>query len=217
MASREVWSARGCAVRRAEREGLLRSGLRVSVVAAGWTLLASVAGIWVGAALGSVALIAFGAVGLLDAAGSVTLAVHFRLAGTGHHRADHAERIALRVITAGLVAVGVSTAAVSLVRLVSHAGSRQSIAGVSIAAASLAALTLLAFRKRWVASRLPSRALLADSHLSAVGAVLAAVALAGTAATALFGWWWADPVAAIGIAVVAVQLGVTMAREPPPD
>lgn len=199
---------------RADRERLLRSGHRISIVAALWTVVASVTGIWIGATLGSVALVAFGAVGVLDAAGSVTLVVHFGLARTGSHRADHAERVAFGVITLGLVVVGATTAVVSVLRLVASQGSQQSLSGVLIAAASLVVLSGLGLRKRWVALRVPSRALLADSHLSAVGAFLAGVTLAGTAATAAFGWWWADPAAAIGIAVVAARLGVTMIREP---
>jgi divalent metal cation (Fe/Co/Zn/Cd) transporter len=72
-------------------------------------------------------------------------------------------------------------------------------------------------RKRYVAVRLPSGALLADSRLSAIGALLAVVAVGGTAATQALGWWWADPVAALMIAIIAGWLGVVMARAPLTD
>jgi divalent metal cation (Fe/Co/Zn/Cd) transporter len=191
----------------------LRSGLRVSAVAAGWTLAASVAGVWIGVAQHSVALLAFGAVGLLDAAGSVTLVVHFALARTGHHRADHTERVAVRLITIGLVAVGVATVIVSALRLVNRQGGSASWAAIALAGASLGVLTVLALRKRWVARVLPSHALLADSHLSAVGAVLAAVTLVGVVATRTLGWWWADPAAAVAIGAAAGGIAVSLARE----
>ncbi len=194
----------------------LRSGLEVSAVAGAWTLAASTAGIWIGLAQHSVALLAFGVVGLLDAAGSVTLVTHFALAGSGHHRADHVERVALLLITVGLLAV-VATAVLSAVRLVHHQGGDASWAAIALAAASLGTLTVLAWRKRWVARRLPSHALLADSHLSAVGAVLAAVTLAGVAATHSLGWWWADPAAAIAIGVAAGGLAVSLVRAPDGD
>ena len=84
-------------------------------------------------------------------------------------------------------------------------------------AASLGTLAVLALRKRWLARLLPSHALLADSHLSAVGAVLAAVTLAGVVATRGLGWWWADPAAAIGIAAVAGAVAVSLLRTPGPD
>ena len=57
----------------------------------------------------------------------------------------------------------------------------------------------------------PSDALLADSHLSAVGAVLA-VTLAGVAATRTLGGWWADPSAAIVIGAAAGGVAVSLAR-----
>jgi divalent metal cation (Fe/Co/Zn/Cd) transporter len=195
-------------------ERLLWSGLRVSILGAVWTLGASATGIWIGATLGSLSLIAFGGVGILDAAGSVTLAVHFRLTQTATHRAGQVERVAFHVITAGLIAVGLATGAVSVLHLVNHDGARQSLAGTLIAGLSVVVLSMLALRKRWLAVRIPSRALLADSHLSAVGAVLAAVTLAGTVATGSLGWWWADPVAAFGVALVATRLGVEMAGQP---
>jgi divalent metal cation (Fe/Co/Zn/Cd) transporter len=156
---------------------LLRSGLRVSIFAAVWTLVASGVGIWIGVSLGSLSLIAFGGVGLLDAAGSITLIVHFKLARSGHSSADHVERVAFRVIMSGLFAVAASTAVVSVLHLVNHDSSEQSFAGALVASASVDVLTLLAFRKRWIALRIPSPSLRADGHLSAIGAVLAAVAL----------------------------------------
>jgi divalent metal cation (Fe/Co/Zn/Cd) transporter len=98
--------------------------------------------------------------------------------------------------------------------LVDESTTTGSTAGVVLAAFSLAALSLLSFRKRRVADRLPSHALRADSHLSAIGAVLAAVTLGGAVATSELGWWWADPAAALAIAVVAIGLGITMRNEP---
>ena len=201
----------------ADQASHLRSGLRVSVIGAAWTLVASSAGIAVGVAEHSVALLAFGVVGILDAAGSITLAVHFALARTGHHHADHAEHVAFRLITTGLLAVSAATAAVSVVRLVERQGGSPSWVAIALAAASLATLTALALRKRWVARRLANHALLADSHLSAVGAVLAAVTLVGVVTTRALGWWWADPVAAIAIAVVAGSVAVDLIRHPAPD
>jgi divalent metal cation (Fe/Co/Zn/Cd) transporter len=192
---------------------LRHRGLRVSVVSAAWTILASAAGIGIGIAHRSVALVAFGAVGFLDAAGSITLAIHFRLFSTDVDRADRVERVALRVITTGLFMVGIATAVASIARLVGSDESEHSVAGAAIAGASTCVLAVLALRKRRLALRIPSHALLADSHLSAIGAVLAAVTLTGTLADDAFGWSWADPVAALCVAVIAARLGIEIARE----
>lgn len=75
-------------------------------------------------------------------------------------------------------------------------------------------LAMLAHRKRRIAERIPSHALRADAWLSAMGSVLALFALVGTALEAGFGWWWIDPVAAIGVACGATALSVVLARGP---
>lgn len=204
-------------MRPVSQEHLLRSGTRVSAIGASWTVIASTAGIVLGVTENSLALVAFGAVGILDVVGSVTLVVHFVHARAHGAMSEHLERLALRVVTAGLVAVGIATAVASVLRLVEHARGNGSALGVVLAGVSCLALTGFSLRKRYVAVRLPSVALLADSRLSAIGALLAVVAVGGTAATQALGWWWADPVAALMIAIIAGWLGVVMARAPLTD
>jgi hypothetical protein len=47
----------------------------------------------------------------------------------------------------------------------------------------------------------------ADSKQTLLCTYLSAVLLVGLAVNSVFGWWWADPVAALVIAVVAVKEG----------
>ncbi|MFN2582730.1 MAG: hypothetical protein ABR498_08335 [Candidatus Dormibacteria bacterium] len=176
-----------------------------------WTVGASTAAIFLGVSARAGALVAFGAIGFVDALGSVTLAYHFRHAL--HHDAVSAsrERLAHHVVVIGLVLVGCGTAIVNGVRLASGDAAEASAAGVMVAATSLVALAALSLRKRRVAEHIQSLALRTDSHLSAIGAVLAGVTLAGTAATQALGWIWADAMAAEAIGAGAIALGV-MAR-----
>lgn len=187
---------------------LLRSALRVSAASAAWTLTASVAAIVLGLSNGSLALVSFGAVQLFDFAADVVLVVHFR-AGAA---AEHLERVVLRVVAAGLFAVGCVTAVVSVVYLVNHAAADESLGSVVFAVASLVALTALAVRKRHLSVRLPSHALRADGNLTAVGAALAAVTVGGIVMAGAFDWWWADPAAALVIALGAIGVGARTAR-----
>ena len=48
---------------------------------------------------------------------------------------------------------------------------------------------------------------MADSKQTLLCTYLSAVLLVGLAVNTLFGWWWADPVAALVIAAVAVKEG----------
>ena len=172
---------------------LLRSAVLVSSLSAAWTLAASVTAIAIGLADASLALVAFGAVQVFDFAADAVLIIHFRDGA----RAEHLERVVLRVVAVGLVAVGTVTVVVSVLHLRHHDEASYSAGSIILAAASLVALTALAVRKRQLAVRLPSAALRADGNLSAVGAGLAAVTVGGIVVGAVFGWWWADPVAAL--------------------
>lgn len=190
----------------------LRAGVRVSTVSIVWTVASSVAAVAIGIAARSLVLLAFGLTGLLDAAGSVALVVHFRHALRHEAISERHERRALRVVTAGLLVVGTLVALESVRRLVSGDESRSVPAGVVLAAASAAVLAVLSVRKRRIAARIPSRALLADGWLSATGCVLAVVTVAGTGLASAFEWWWVDPLAALVIAGGAISVAVVMTR-----
>jgi divalent metal cation (Fe/Co/Zn/Cd) transporter len=110
----------------------------------------------------------------------------------------------------GLFAVGIVTTVASITNLFAHHEAETSAATVTLAAVSFAVLSVLAWRKVVVAERISSRALRSDGQLTAVGAALGGVTVAGTAATSAFGWWWADPAAALVVAAGACGLGFTV-------
>lgn len=197
----------------AEKHRDVRGGRRISAFSLTWTLAVGAAAVGAGVISGSLLLIAFGAVGALDALGSASLVVHFRHAI--HHREISArhELLALRLVTFGMAAIGVATVAESIQRLESHAVAETIDVGIALAAISVIVLSALAVVKRRVAARIPSHALHADSWLSAIGAVLAMITLAGMAIQATVGWWWVDSVAAIGIGCGAVGLSFVLGRD----
>ena len=190
----------------------LRAGIRVSGVSIVWTVAASTVAVVLGLDTGSVVLVAFGLTGLLDAAGSVSLVVHFRHAL--HHEAfsEGHERWALRIITLGLVIVGAVTITQSLSQLATGADPAESPMGMAVAALSIVVLAALSVRKHQVARRLRSHALHADGWLTATGCVLAIVTVSGAGLTSALGWWWADPSAAIVVAGAAIVLAALMWR-----
>ena len=196
----------------AARPGYLRAGLQVSLASILWTVLTSVAAVTLGISAGSLVLVAFGCTGILDAAGSAALVVHFRHALRHEAFSEHHEQVALRVVTVGLGLIGVLTGIESVRRLATHAVSEAVPAGVALAGVSVLVLALLSARKRLIARRIPSRALLADSALSAVGCLLAVVTVAGTGLSSRAGWWWVDPAAALAIAGSAGGLALRMTR-----
>jgi divalent metal cation (Fe/Co/Zn/Cd) transporter len=104
--------------------------------------------------------------------------------------------VALAVVSAVLT-VG------SLAALVN--GSRPGTSGSTLVAAavSLAVLTPLAYAKRRLGKQMASRALQGDGALSGIGAATSLLALISLALYRVLGWWWADRIAALAVAVVA--------------
>jgi divalent metal cation (Fe/Co/Zn/Cd) transporter len=190
----------------------LRAGVRVSSVSIAWTLAASAVSVVLGVKASNLVLVAFGCTGLLDAAGSIALVVHFRHALRHETFSERHEHVAFLIVTGGLVVVALATVAESVVRLVTQKHGEQTLVGIGVAAASVVVLALLARRKIELGRSIPSQALVADGLLSATGAVLAVVTVLGTLLSAL-GWWWADPVAALVVAVGALAVAVILHRQ----
>ena len=103
--------------------------------------------------------------------------------GGGEEQAEHAERRAAGMVGWTLLLLG-STAW-----------------GIAIAAAALIVMPMLVVIKRRIAHRIGSHALKADAAEGIVCAYMAAVLLVGFVLRTVFGWWWTDPVSALGYRV----------------
>lgn len=190
----------------------VRDAWVVSVQTVVWTSATSTVLVVLGLLAGSAVLVAFGAVGLVDGAGSVALAYHFRHAL--HHEAfsEHLESVAHQLVLVGLLVVGAGAVVGAGVRLATGAEGASSAVGTGLAVVSFVVLVALSRRKRRLARLVQSPALLSDSHLSAVGAAEALLTLAG-AATARLGQHWADPVAAAAVGCVAIGVSLQGFRD----
>jgi divalent metal cation (Fe/Co/Zn/Cd) transporter len=118
-----------------------------------------------------------------------------------------------------LLALAVYVVVASVVSLVTRSRPETSILGIAVAAASSIFMPILASAKKRV-GRACSRALVSDGSCSMVCAYMSWILLVGVGATALFGWWWVDSVAALGFTWFVVREGleaVKEARETEPD
>jgi divalent metal cation (Fe/Co/Zn/Cd) transporter len=180
----------------------------VSALSAAWTVAASSASIALGLRSHTMVLVAFGAIGFVDAIGSLALVYHFRHALRHDRISDALETLAHRIVLVGLLLVGCLAVVGGLARLAMGKSGEASNAGVLLAAVSLVALTVLSVRKQALARRVSSNALRSDGHLSAIGAMQAGVTLMGTTATRWLAWHWADAAATTVVGCVAVTLAV---------
>jgi divalent metal cation (Fe/Co/Zn/Cd) transporter len=205
----------------------VRAALAVSLASVVWTLLSSALAVVIGLGSHQIVLVAFGAVGVVDAVGSMALTYHFRHALRHDQLSERFESIAHRVVLTGLFSVGSAAVAIGAVRLAAGRSGGSSDAGVVLAGVSLVLLLVLSNAKRRIAGRIESSALRSDGHLSGVGATFAAITLAGTGLERWLGWHWTDATATMILGVIGVWLAVTTWRSerpsssrevtPPPD
>jgi divalent metal cation (Fe/Co/Zn/Cd) transporter len=185
-----------------------QAGRKIEYLSIAWTTLEAVAGIITGVLAGSVALIGFGVDSAIEVASSVVLL--WRLAD--HPHAEQREKVAHRLVGVGFLALAAYISFDALHDLITHEQPRVSYFGIVYAAACIVVMPLLARAKRRIAARLDSDALHADSHQSDICAYLSGILLVGLGLNALFGWWWADPVAALCMLPIIIKEGVAGLR-----
>src|SRR4030095_9714432 len=100
--------------------------------------------------------------------------------------------------------------------LLRHEEPETSVIGIALSIVSLIVMPLLARAKRRVAAKLDSRALRADSRQTDICAYLSAILLGGLLLNAFFGWWWADPVAALCMLPLIFREGIEAVHNRPP-
>jgi len=163
------------------------------------------AGVAIGAGWfsGSIALVGFGVDSLIESlSGSVLL---WRLSSPAHD--ESREKIALKLVGISFLILAAYVAFEAVKSLLAHEPPQTSFVGIGLSVASLIIMPLLARAKRRSASNLESRAMKADSRQTDLCAYLSAILLGGLALNALWGWWWADPVAALIMVPIIVREG----------
>lgn len=183
------------------RPNLERTALLLAYATIGWNMIEAVVALASGVIAGSVALVGFGLDSIIEVGSAVVVAWQFR--GISEER----EERALRLIAISFFALAAYIAFDSTRSLIDGDRAGTSVVGIVIASLSLVVMPTLAWAKRRTARSLGSRTVAADSRQTMLCTYLSAVLLLGLALNALFGWWWADPVAALAIAGVAAKEG----------
>ena len=194
------------------RAAAMRRARRLEATSLGYNLTEAVVGVAAGAAAGSVALVGFGLDSVVESSSAAILLWRLRTERRGMRTAEEAERRAVRLVALAFFALAAYVTAQSIVHLTADVRPGSSALGIGLAVASLIVMPVLAWRKRVVARLLDSRSLQADSRQTTLCTYLSAVLLVGLVANWAFGWWWADPLAAMAIAAIAIREGVELWR-----
>ena len=183
-------------------------GRRLEYFTLGWNVIEAVVAIGAGVVAGSIALVGFGADSVIESlSGAVLL---WRL--QSHEADEEREQRALKMVGGTFLVLAAYVAFEAARELLRRESPETSFVGIGLAVASLIIMPLLARAKRRVAVRLDSWALVADSRQTDLCAWLSAILLVGLGLNALWGWWWADPAAALVMVPIIVREGVQALR-----
>ena len=187
------------------RERALRRGLRLELATIAYNLLEGAVSIGAGFAAGSVSLIGFG----IDSAIETTsgAAVLWRLSRDESARRERTEFATRRIIGWCFIALALYVAWEAAESILARKAPARSFAGIAICAVSVLIMPWLAAAKRRVAAELESGAVRADARQTDFCFYLSVIVLAGLTLNALFGWWWADPAAAMFIVPIIAKEG----------
>ena len=185
------------------RAGLQRLALRLEYATIAWNVGEAVFTILLGVAAGSIALVGFGTDSMIEVFASSVVVWHVR---PRHDRDDpRRTRLALRMVSVAFVLLSAVLAAASIHALLRGQRADRSVAGIVYLAATAIVMLTLAIAKRRTANRLGSAPLASEAALTYLDSILSASTLVGLALNGFLHWSWADPAAALVVAVAALR------------
>lgn len=178
------------------RVAVARRGRRLEYFTIAWNTLEGVVALIAGFVAGSISLVGFGIDSFIEVTSGAALLWRMNVDADVHRR-ERNERLALRIVGLCFVALAAYIAYESIGDLVRARAPEHSIPGIVLACVSLLVMPLLSRAKRQVGTALGSAAMHADAKQTDFCIYLSAILLGGLLLNALFGLWWADPVAAL--------------------
>jgi len=188
------------------RRDVLTRRVRLLVAATiTYNVIEAIIAITAGTVASSSALIGFGLDSVIEV--SSAAAVAWQFSATDHEVRQARENRALRVIAVSFFALATFVTIDALRALLGAAQAQPSLVGIVLAATSVAVMPFLSAAQRRAGRALESASAVADSKQTLLCTYMSAVLLVGLLANSLLGWSWADPIAALVIAAVAVKEG----------
>ncbi|MUM17587.1 hypothetical protein FZI91_23360 [Mycobacterium sp. CBMA271] len=187
-----------------QRRDVLTRRVRLFVAATiAYNVIEAIVALGEGARVSSTALIGFGLDSVIEVSSAAAVAWQFSAKDP-----EAREKAALRAIALSFFALAAYVSVESIRSLAGFGEARHSTIGIILAAVSLAVMPVLSWAQRCAGRELGSRSAVADSKQTLLCTYLSAVLLVGLVVNSLFGWSWADPLAALVIAVIAVREGM---------
>jgi len=193
------------------RARLVKRGRRLEYFTIAYNSLEGLVAILAGLIAGSIALVSFGFDSLIEVTSGAVLLWRLH-ADVDEAQRERVEVRALRIVGICFLVLAVYVSYDSVKSLWRHEAPEKSLPGIILAIASLIIMPLLVRGKRRVARGLSSGAMMADAKQTELCTYLSAILLGGLLLNLLFGWWWADPVAALVMVPIIAKEGIEALR-----
>ena len=185
------------------RRAVLRRRIRLLVAATiTYNVVEAIIAISAGTVAGSIALIGFGLDSVIEVSSAAAVAWQFSATDP-----ERREKVALRVIAGSFFALAAYVTVEALRTLVSGNEPERTTVGIVLVAVSVVVMPFLSWAQRKAGRELGSASAVADSRQTLLCTYLSAAVLVGLVINAALGWWWADPVVALGLAAIAIREG----------
>lgn len=189
-----------------DRVALARRGRRLEYFTIGWNSLEGLVAVVAGLVAGSISLVGFGFDSFIEVTSGAALLWRMSV-DADEERRERNERLALRTVGLCFIALAAYIAYESIRSLTRRQVPEHSIPGIVLACLSLLVMPLLSRAKRTVGNALGSAAMHADAKQTDFCVYLSAILLGGLLLNALFGLWWADPIAALVMVPIIAKEG----------
>jgi divalent metal cation (Fe/Co/Zn/Cd) transporter len=187
----------------AERRRLGQRARLLARISVAYNVVEAVIAVGAGTVAGSVALIGFGLDSVVEVSSGLIILWQFR-----HRLPETRERQALRLMAFAFFGLAAYVVLESVRGLLGSGEPAPSPVGIGLAVASLIIMPVLSWAQRRTGRALGSTTVVADSTQTLLCTYLSAVLLVGLVLNATLGWGWADPVAGLVIAAVAIREGL---------
>ena len=183
---------------------MLRHRIRWIVAATiSYNAIEAVVAITAGSIASSAALVGFGLDSIVEVLSAAAIAWQFSAPDP-----ETRERMALRLIAVSFFALAIYVTVDAALTLTGVKTVEHSPVGIILTSASLLIMPALSLAERRTGQRLGSASAIADSKQTLICAYLSGAVLIGLLLNTLFGWTWADPLAALVVVIFAVREGI---------
>ena len=205
--ARIAWYACSMSELTIARQAIAHRGRRLEYFTIAWNSLEGLIAVGAGVVAGSISLVGFGMDSFIEVTSGASLLWRMSVDSEVESR-ERNEKLSLRIVGICFIALALYITYEALSDLISKSAPKHSLPGIVLACVSLVVMPVLSRAKRKVGRAMGSAAMHADAKQTEFCTYLSAILLGGLLLNAFWGWWWADPAAALIMIPIIAKEGI---------